>query len=102
MFQNYQAQIRLSVKLKFLVGLAHKITEAIGTTNMPQVREQLGGLAASAGMVEAMLAGMEAAGEQRGEFYVPNRHMLYAAHVDDAGSLSAPDQPRSATWPAAR
>ena len=47
-FQNYQAQVRLSVKLKFLVGLAHKITEAIGTTNMPQVREQLGGLAANA------------------------------------------------------
>jgi hypothetical protein len=48
--QNYQSQIRLSVKLKFLVGLAHKITEAIGTTNMQ--REQLGMLAAKAGMVE--------------------------------------------------
>ncbi len=80
-FQNYQAQIRLSVKVRFLVGLAHKITEAIGTTNMPQVREQLGSLAASAGMVEAMLAGIEAAGGMRGAFYVPNRHMLYAAHV---------------------
>ena len=80
-FQNYQAQIRLSVKLKFLVGLAHKITEAIGTTNMPQVREQLGSLAASAGMVEAMLAGMEASGGMRGEFYLPNRHQLYAAHA---------------------
>jgi len=80
-FQNYQAQIRLSVKLKFLVGLAHKITEAIGTTGMPQVREQLGALAASAGMVEATVAGMEAAGSMRGEFYLPNRHMLYAAHV---------------------
>jgi 4-hydroxyphenylacetate 3-monooxygenase len=80
-FQNYQAQIRLSVKLKFLVGLAHKIAEAIGTAAMPQVREQLGALAAQAGMVEAMVAGMEAAGEQRGEFYLPNRHMLYAAHV---------------------
>ena len=79
--QNYQAQIRLSVKLKFLVGLAHKITEAIGTTNMPQVREQLGSLAASAGMVEAMLAGMEASGGMRGEFYVPDRHQLYAAHA---------------------
>src|SRR6185437_15934058 len=52
--QNYQAQIRLSVKLKFLVGLAHKITEVIGTTNMPQVREQLGALAAEVGMLEAM------------------------------------------------
>src|SRR3984957_13914573 len=80
-FQNYQAQIRLSVKLRFLVGLAHKITEAIGTTNMPQVREQLGILAANAGMVEAMLSGIEASGTQRGEFYLPNRHMLYAAQV---------------------
>ena len=80
-FQNYQAQIRLSVKIKFLVGLGHKITEAIGTTNMPQVREQLGALAANAGMVEAMLSGMEASGTQRGEYYLPNRHLLYAAHV---------------------
>jgi 4-hydroxyphenylacetate 3-monooxygenase len=80
-FQNYQAQIRLSVKLKFLVGLAHKITEAIGTTNMPQVREQLGILAAKSGMVDGMLAGMEASGGQRGEFYLPNRHLLYAAQV---------------------
>lgn len=80
-FQNYQSQIRLSVKLKFLVGLAHKITEAIGTTNMPQVREQLGTLAANAGMVEAMLSGMEASGSRRGEFYLPNRHLLYAAQA---------------------
>jgi 4-hydroxyphenylacetate 3-monooxygenase len=80
-FQNYQAQIRLSVKLRFLVGLAHKITEAIGTTNMPQVREQLGNLAANAGMVDAMLSGMEASGSRRGEFYLPNRHQLYAAQV---------------------
>jgi 4-hydroxyphenylacetate 3-monooxygenase len=80
-FQNYQAQIRLSVKTKFLVGLAHKITEAIGTTNMPQVQEQLGGLAADAGVVEAMLSGMEASGSTRGEYYLPNRHLLYAAQV---------------------
>ena len=80
-FQNYQAQVRLSVKLKFLVGLAHKITEAIGTTNMPQVREQLGALAAHATVVESMVYGMEAAGSMRGKFYLPNRHMVYAAHV---------------------
>jgi 4-hydroxyphenylacetate 3-monooxygenase len=79
--QNYQAQIRLSVKMKFLVGLAHRITEAIGTTNMLQVREQLGSLAASAGMVDAMLSGMEASGGRRGDFYLPNRHQLYAAQV---------------------
>ena len=80
-FQNYQAQIRLSVKLKFLVGLAHKITEAIGTTNVPQVREQLGILAANAGMVEGLLYGIEASGSMRGEFYLPNRNLIYAAQV---------------------
>jgi 4-hydroxyphenylacetate 3-monooxygenase len=64
-----------------LVGLAPKITEAIGTTNMPQVREQQGSLAASAGMAEAMLSGMEASGSKRGEFYLPNRHMMYAAQA---------------------
>jgi 4-hydroxyphenylacetate 3-monooxygenase len=81
LLQKYQSQIRLSVKLKFLVGLAHKITEAIGTTNMPQVREQLGMLAAYAGMVEGMLSGMEASGGMRGEFYLPSRHLMYSAQV---------------------
>src|SRR6185437_11673385 len=45
-YQNYQAQIRLSVKIKFLCGLARRITEAIGTTRIPSVAEQLGMLAA--------------------------------------------------------
>src|SRR6266516_4020094 len=80
-YQNYQAQIRLSVKIRFLVGLAHGITEAIGTTNIPSVREQLGFLAAQAAMVNAMMAGMEAEGTMLGEWYVPNKHFMYAAQV---------------------
>jgi 4-hydroxyphenylacetate 3-monooxygenase len=48
---------------------------------MPQVREHLGRLAANAGMVEAMLHGMEAAGHRRGEWWVPNEHHLYAAQT---------------------
>ena len=80
-YQNYQAQIRLSVKIKFLIGLARRITEAIGTTNIPSVREQLGMLAAQVGMVNAMLAGMEAEGSQLGEWYVPNKHFMYSAQV---------------------
>jgi 4-hydroxyphenylacetate 3-monooxygenase len=80
-YQNYQAQIRLSVKIRFLVGLAHGITEAIGTTNIPSVREQLGFLAAQSAMVDGMLAGMEAEGTMRGEWYVPNKHYMYAAQV---------------------
>ncbi|HET7806298.1 MAG TPA: 4-hydroxyphenylacetate 3-hydroxylase N-terminal domain-containing protein [Pseudolabrys sp.] len=80
-YQNYQSQIRLSVKIKFLIGLAHRITEAIGTTNIPSVREQLGYLAAHSSMVNAMMAGMEAEGSMRGEWYVPNRHFMYSAQV---------------------
>jgi 4-hydroxyphenylacetate 3-monooxygenase len=80
-FQNYQAQIRLAVKIRFLVGLARKLADTIGTTGMPQVSEQLGHLAAQAAMVEAMLNGMEAAGEHHGEWYLPNKHFLYAAQV---------------------
>jgi len=80
-YQNYQSQIRLVVKLKFLVGLARRLTETIGTANMPPVREQLGLLAAQAGMVEAMMHGIEAAGEQYGEWWIPNRHQVYSAQV---------------------
>jgi 4-hydroxyphenylacetate 3-monooxygenase len=80
-YQNYQSQIRLSVKIRFLTGLAHRLTEAIGTTNIPSVREQLGYLAAQTSMVNAMLAGMEAEGSMRGEWYVPNKHFMYSAQV---------------------
>ena len=48
---------------------------------MPAVREQLGYLAAHAGMVNAMLAGMEATGNKWGEYYLPNRHHMYSAQV---------------------
>lgn len=80
-YQNYQAQIRLSIKIQFLVGVARRITEVIGTTAIPSVSEQLGYLAAQASMVDAMLAGMEASGTMRGEWYVPNKHFMYSAQV---------------------
>jgi 4-hydroxyphenylacetate 3-monooxygenase len=80
-FQNYQAQIRLSVKTRFLLGVAHRLADTIGTSAMPPVRETLGKLAAQAAMVEGMVAGMEAAGHIEGGYYVPNKHMMYAAQV---------------------
>src|SRR5580693_2532809 len=80
-YQNYQAQIRLSVKIAFLAGLARRLTEAIGTTNIPSVSEQLGYMAAQASMVEAMLSGMEASGTKAGEYWVPNKHFMYSAQV---------------------
>ena len=79
--QNYQAQMRLEVKIRFLAGLAHRITEAIGTAQMPAVRDILGHLAAQAGSVKAFVRAIEAAGEQRGEYFIPNPHLVYAAQV---------------------
>jgi 4-hydroxyphenylacetate 3-monooxygenase len=78
-YQNYQAMVRLSVKLRFLMGVAHRITEVNGTTVFPQVRETLGHLAAEAAMVDAFVAAMEANGTRYGPYFVPDRHTLYAA-----------------------
>jgi 4-hydroxyphenylacetate 3-monooxygenase len=79
--QNYQAMIRLMVKMQFLVGLAHRITETIGTLNFPQVREQLGHLAAQAAMVEGLVYGMESGGGMYQGYYVPDRNLMYTAQV---------------------
>ncbi|HXO00564.1 MAG TPA: 4-hydroxyphenylacetate 3-hydroxylase N-terminal domain-containing protein [Stellaceae bacterium] len=80
-FQNYQSQIRLAVKSRFLLGIARRLADTIGTSAMAPVRETLGKLAAQAAMVEGMVVGMEAAGHLQDGYYVPNKHMMYAAQV---------------------
>ena len=80
-FQNYQSQVRVMVKLRFLVGLARKMADANGLTRIPQVVEMLGRLAAQAGVIENLVNGMEAAGRYVGPYYVPDRHPLYTAQV---------------------
>jgi 4-hydroxyphenylacetate 3-monooxygenase len=80
-YQNYQSQIRLSVKLRFLVGLARRVAETNGADNIPQVRSMLSRLASQASLVEGMLSGMEAEGRDHNGFFVPSRHLLYAAQL---------------------
>ncbi len=80
-YQNYQGIVRLVIKLRFLVGIARKIAETNGIIGFPQVRETLGELASKATMIEAMVAGMEAAGETFNGYFVPNRQMLCAAQA---------------------
>ena len=41
-FQNYQAQSRLSVKIRSLAGIAYRLAEMIGIAAIPAVREELG------------------------------------------------------------
>ena len=80
-YQNYQAQIRLMVKMRFLLGIAKRITDTNGITGFPQVREILGNLAAEAIIVDALVHAMEIKGQQHGGYFIPNRHSLYAAQV---------------------
>jgi 4-hydroxyphenylacetate 3-monooxygenase len=80
-YQNYQCQIRLMVKLRFLAGIARLIATAMGTENMPQVRETLGQLAAEAGIVEGMVHAMEVKGRNWGRYFIPHAHLLYSAQV---------------------
>lgn len=80
-FQNYQCQIRLLVKMRFLAGIAHTIAEVNGIIAFAPVRETLGQIAAEVGLVEGLLYGMEAKGKQVGAYFVPDRHLLYSAQV---------------------
>jgi 4-hydroxyphenylacetate 3-monooxygenase len=80
-YQNYQSMVRLSVKLRFLAGIARRITEINGIGGFPQVREMLGQLAAEAAMVDALVEAMESKGSQQGRYFVPDRHTLYAAQT---------------------
>lgn len=80
-YQNYQAQVRLMVKMRFLAGVAYRTAEINGIIALPQVRETLGQIAAEAAISESFVNGMESKGQQVGEYFVPDRHLLYAAQV---------------------
>jgi 4-hydroxyphenylacetate 3-monooxygenase len=80
-YQNYQSMIRLTVKLRFLLGLARRAAETNGILGLPPVREMLGQLAAETAMVDALVVAMEAKGMMQGAYYIPDRHTLYAAQV---------------------
>ncbi len=99
-YQNYQAQIRLSVKLKFLLGIARRITEVNGTTNFPQVREMLGQLAADAATIDAFVAAMEAKGSRHGRYFIPTATPSMRRRRWPSSS-TARSSPPCASWPAA-
>ncbi|HWH82585.1 MAG TPA: 4-hydroxyphenylacetate 3-hydroxylase N-terminal domain-containing protein [Burkholderiaceae bacterium] len=80
-YQNYQSQIRLMVKLQFLAGVARRVAETTSAINIPQVKAALSNLAAQATLVECMVYGMEAAAVSLGPYVVPPAHLLYAAQI---------------------
>lgn len=80
-YQNYQSQIRLAVKLKFYAGLARRVAETNGIADLPPVRGTLSWIATQGSLVDALIFGMEAAGHHVGPYFVPDRQLLYAAQV---------------------
>ncbi len=77
---NNQAQIRLSVKLKFISGIARKIATANVTDKIQGVIEKLGELASLSSIVEGMIIASENNGVRRDiNVYAPNPRFLYGA-----------------------
>ncbi len=75
---NSQAQVRLMIKLKFLLGLAVSVCEANGLTTLPAVQEKLAELASLASVVEGMvLAAESAASTDEFGIHRPSRRFLY-------------------------
>lgn len=78
-YGNSQAQIRLAAKVKFLIGLAHRMVESNNVVRLPAVQEKLGELAALAAVVEGMVHAAEANATVIDGVYVPHRRFIFAA-----------------------
>lgn len=77
---NWQAQIRLGVKLQFLAGIAMKVARMNKIDGFPGVQEKLGELAGlCAGVESAVLAAEYAATEDSVGMWCPARRPLYGA-----------------------
>jgi 4-hydroxyphenylacetate 3-monooxygenase len=86
---NTQAQIRLSVKLRFLAGVARKMCEINGIDKIPTVREKLGDLAAIASTVEGMvLAGEAASYTDAAGLQHPEPRFLYSPLASQADTYA--------------
>jgi len=76
---NHQAQVRLSAKLDFLLGLAHRIASMNGSLALPPVRGSLGEMAAYASVISGLVHGQEHNCEiDRNGVAVPGRAECFA------------------------
>ncbi|MEU0938078.1 4-hydroxyphenylacetate 3-hydroxylase N-terminal domain-containing protein [Embleya sp. NPDC005971] len=77
---NWQAQIRLSVKLQFLAGLARKVAAVNGVDRFPGVVEKLGELASLVSLAEsAVLAAEYTAEPDEQGMWRPGSRAVYGA-----------------------
>jgi len=77
---NHQSAVRYAAKMKLLLGLARRITQAMGIDAVPAVVDDLGHLAALYGIIKGLVQGQIQDYEELGNGYVNyNRHYMYAA-----------------------
>lgn len=77
---NNQAQIRLTTKMQFLLGIARKIAAVNGIDKIPTVQEKLGELGSLAAIVEGMVLASEATFiKDNNGVARPNPRFLYGA-----------------------
>lgn len=81
-FEEYQAVIRFMVKLRFLAGVAKRITEVNGTIRFPAVTETLGQISSEAASMEAFVNGAEVLGTCTADgYFVPDLNMVCSSQV---------------------
>jgi 4-hydroxyphenylacetate 3-monooxygenase len=78
-YGNHQAQVRYVTKLRFMMGLAQRMTEMIGTAALPPTQIAMGELAAFASIYEGMLLAHETNAPIINGVLWPSRVTLYAA-----------------------
>jgi 4-hydroxyphenylacetate 3-monooxygenase len=77
---NHQANVRFLEKLKFIVGLAKKLTEMNNVGHIPAVQFTLGRLAAMEATLEGLIMGQINCGEAQASGYLTvNRRYVYGA-----------------------
>ena len=78
-YGNHQAQVRYVTKLRFMMGLAQRTVEMIGSAANPQVQVAMGELAALASIYESLLLAHETNAPIENGVLWPSKTTLYAA-----------------------
>jgi 4-hydroxyphenylacetate 3-monooxygenase len=78
-YGNHQAQVRYVTKLRFMMGLAQRMIEMIGTAALPPTQIAVGELAALASIYEGMLLAHETNAPIINGVLWPSKVTLYAA-----------------------
>src|SRR5688572_27549620 len=78
-YGNHQAQVRYVTKLRFMMGLAQRTLEMIGSAGMPPVQIAMGEIASLVSIYEGMLLAHETSAPVKDGVLWPSVITLYAA-----------------------